>query len=213
MNPIEGLVPVHVYKYKIHSPDAANLHYTVDSSSTTLHSGLCLKMILHTETLIARLGAIIRMCCALTAIANSCKAGVLNIIKGQWRTIAIVNGCLILLIVGIYSLDYCALNSNNATRFKRLSGQGNSLAISCVNSQNMTLLAIPILVSLKCKIFINKVNVTFICISITLSTLQIKQHYTGYCRYVGNTSQISFCKMLDLANFFEKVTINFLHGF
>ncbi|KAL1824723.1 hypothetical protein DCAR_0312819 [Daucus carota subsp. sativus] len=53
---------------------------------------------------------------------NSCKAGVLNNIKGQWRAFAIINCCFILLVILVYSLGCCALQSNNATRYKRLSG-------------------------------------------------------------------------------------------
>ncbi|KAK1384005.1 Tetraspanin-8 [Heracleum sosnowskyi] len=45
----------------------------------------------------------------------SCKAGVLNNVKGQWKTLAIINGCFILLVVIIYSLGCCALKSSNAT--------------------------------------------------------------------------------------------------
>ncbi|KAK6921081.1 Tetraspanin/Peripherin [Dillenia turbinata] len=44
---------------------------------------------------------------------NSCKGGVLENIKKEWRRLAIVNACILGLIVIVYSLGCCALRNNH----------------------------------------------------------------------------------------------------
>lgn len=52
---------------------------------------------------------------------NSCKAGVLNGIKKQWKLLAIISVCVTLLVIIIYSLGCCALkNSRNDKYFMRM---------------------------------------------------------------------------------------------
>ncbi|KAF1002387.1 tetraspanin-8-like [Apium graveolens] len=52
---------------------------------------------------------------------SSCKAGVLNGIKKQWKLLAIISICVTLVVIVIYSLGCCALkNSRNDKYFMRM---------------------------------------------------------------------------------------------
>ncbi|KAK3040217.1 hypothetical protein RJ639_028929 [Escallonia herrerae] len=51
---------------------------------------------------------------------KSCKAGVLDYIKSQWRKPAIINICVLFIIIIIYSMGCCARQNNKASQFKRV---------------------------------------------------------------------------------------------
>ncbi|KAK3040895.1 hypothetical protein RJ639_027890 [Escallonia herrerae] len=51
---------------------------------------------------------------------KSCKAGVLDYIKSQWRKLAIINICVLFIIIIIYSMGCCARQNNKASHFKRV---------------------------------------------------------------------------------------------
>lgn len=49
---------------------------------------------------------------------KSCKAGLLANIKTQWRTLAIVNACIFVVLVFIYSVGCCAFRNNRRDKYK-----------------------------------------------------------------------------------------------
>ncbi|XP_028763613.1 tetraspanin-11-like [Neltuma alba] len=49
---------------------------------------------------------------------NSCKGGVLANIRKQWRRVAIINTCVLLLLIVIYFLGCCAITNNRSDRHR-----------------------------------------------------------------------------------------------
>ncbi|CAL5362482.1 unnamed protein product [Camellia sinensis] len=53
---------------------------------------------------------------------ESCKAGVLENMRTEWRSLAIINGCILFLVILIYSIGCCALRSNRSSRYHGYKG-------------------------------------------------------------------------------------------
>ncbi|KAL6318997.1 hypothetical protein AAG906_001470 [Vitis piasezkii] len=49
---------------------------------------------------------------------KSCRAGLLANIKSQWRTLAICNGCIFVVLIFIYSVGCCAFRNNRRDKYK-----------------------------------------------------------------------------------------------
>ena len=49
---------------------------------------------------------------------KSCRAGLLANIKSQWRTLAICNACIFVVLIFIYSVGCCAFRNNRRDKYK-----------------------------------------------------------------------------------------------
>ena len=52
----------------------------------------------------------------------SCKAGVLANIKKEWRLLAAANTSLLIVVILVYSVGYCALRNNRSISYLRYKG-------------------------------------------------------------------------------------------
>ena len=49
---------------------------------------------------------------------KSCRAGLLANIKSQWRTLAICNACIFVVLIFVYSVGCCAFRNNRRDKYK-----------------------------------------------------------------------------------------------
>lgn len=49
---------------------------------------------------------------------NSCKGGVLANIRNQWRHVAIINVCALVVVTFIYVMGCCAIRNNRSDRYR-----------------------------------------------------------------------------------------------
>ncbi|KAF7124591.1 hypothetical protein RHSIM_Rhsim12G0146100 [Rhododendron simsii] len=59
---------------------------------------------------------------ALCYDCKSCKAGILANLKKEWRLLAVINTCILVFVILVYSVGCCALRNNTSSNYSRYKG-------------------------------------------------------------------------------------------